>query len=76
MAQFSKPPDMDKSLKQNSLGKTSGKSPLVEMLDPYPSALEIVYGENMRPDPEAEEPPEFVAAPDTYELIEGMYGKP
>ena len=48
----------------------------MEMLDPYPSALEIVYGEDMRPDPEAEEPPEFVAAPDTYELIEGMYGKP
>ena len=48
----------------------------MEMLDPYPSALEIVYGEDMRPDPEAEEPPEFVAAPDPYELIEGMYGKP
>ena len=56
--------------------KAAGKSKLMEMLDPYPSALEIVYGEDMRPDPEAEEPPEFVAAPDPYELIEGMYGKP
>ena len=76
MAQFGKPANLDKSLKHNSAGKPTGKSPLVEMLDPYPSALEIVYGEDMRPDPEAEEPPEFVAAPDTYELIEGMYGKP
>ena len=47
------------------------KSVLQDLLDPYPSALEIIYGSK---NPDLSEPkiPEFVAAPDPFEVIESM----
>ena len=42
---------------------------LEDLLDPYPSALEIIYGSK---EPDLSEPkiPEFMAAPDPFEVIE------
>ena len=43
---------------------------LQELIDPYPSAVELVYGEEGF-DPENPKIPEFVAAPDPVEMIYG-----
>ena len=44
---------------------------LQDLLDPYPSALEIIYGSK---DPDLSEPkiPEFVAAPNPFDVIKSM----